>query len=261
MDNITKKKHYDRYILLQNKPKKTKKDLILINHYKTLEGGGFFDSIKSLISSGVNKAKQIFSSAPRQGFSDADEKVLQQLGSRQITEIKIVRTPIASWINSIIKWGSGGKFQQQAQARGYDDLFHLYALIFVENFQKPILYEKNSTPRLTLDIPQDKYINADTQVIQIPIPRTLSLATFINQAIGYMGQDYWKYSMGQFNCQDFISRSLQASGLLTDYSKKWIVQDVLDIGKTLPSLLQRGFQGLTDLDAWGRKVLGKGLEL
>jgi hypothetical protein len=67
--------------------------------------------------------------------------------------------------------------------------------------------------------------------------------------------------MDNLNCQDFIARTLKASNLLTPEASEWIVQNILDIGKTIHPIIRGAFQKLTDLDAYGRKVLGKGLRL
>ena len=262
MDNDTKLEHFKNYQRLQRKRKRTQKEDEMLHSYRILEGGGFFDSIKKGIGKVVNKVKDITSFAPRQSFSPADKKVLDTYGMKQIQEIKVVRTPLSKWIDKIINWASFGKFQKEASARGYDDLFHLYMLIFVDGAPQPILYEKNSTPRITFDIPTDKYINANTQMIMVPLPSgsQLTLSQLVSNAQTDMGADYWKYSMSKLNCQDFISRTLKASNLLTPQAQSWIVQNVLDIGKTIHPIVRAGFQKLTDLDAYGRKVLGRGFD-
>ena len=206
--------------------------------------------------------KDIFSFKTRQSFSSADQKVLNMYGDKKIIEIKVVRTPIQKWIDTIIKIASFGRFQKEAQKKGYDELMHLYMLIFVEGLEdQPILFEKNSTPRLTLDIPKDKYINDQTQSINIPIPtgKDITLKELISNAQTNMGETFWKYSWNQLNCQDAIARTLKASGLLTPESEKFIIQDVLNIGRTLHPVVQKGFQLITDTDAYIRKILGKGL--
>lgn len=258
MDNDTKRKHYNEYLRLQRKRKRTQDEERKLQSYKTLDGGGFFDTIKKV----ALKVKDVLTPfSARTSFSPTDQKVLDMYGNRRIEQIKVIRTPIEKWINTVVNVASLGQFNPAAKKLGYDNLFHLYMLIFVEGLQQPILYEKNSTPRITTDIPKEKYINSQTQQIRVPISLTsqLTLKQFITNAQNFMKGEYWKYTFNKLNCQDFIARSLEGNQLLTPEAKSWIVQDIQTVGKTLNPVVQSAFQKLTDLDAYGRKILGRGL--
>jgi hypothetical protein len=258
MDNDIKKAHYNEYMRLQRKRNRTVDDEQKLQSYKTLDGGGFFDTIKKV----ALKVKDILTPfSARTSFSPADEKVLNMYGNRRIEQVKVIRTPIERWINTVVNVASLGQFAPAAKKMGYDSLFHLYMLIFVEGLQSPILYEKNSTPRITTDIPKEKYINSQTQQIRVPIsPESqLTLKQFVTNAQLLMKGEFWKYTFDKLNCQDFIARSLASNQMLTPQAKEWIVQDIQTVGKTLSPVVQSAFQSLTDLDAYGRKVLGRGL--
>lgn len=261
MDYDTKVEHLKTYQKLQRKKRRTPREEQMLHSYKILEGGGLFDSIKAGVSKVASKIKDITSFAPRKAFSPADQKLIDTYGGRKITEIKVVRTPINRVVNAIIQMSSGGRFQAEAKRKGYDDFFHLYMLIFVEGLDKPILAEKNETPRYTLDVPANRYINSNTQLIIIPITKDITLKELIDNSVQNMGDSFWKYSYNQLNCQDFVARTLKASGLLTADAQKWIVQDVLNIGRTLHPVVAKALQGITDILSYGRKVLGKGLTL
>lgn len=257
MDDDMKNKHYNEYLRLQRKRKRTEDDEQKLQSYQTLDGGGFFDVIKK-ISLKVKDVLTPFST--RASFSPADQKVLDLYGNRRIEQIKVIRTPIQKWINTVVNVASFGQFNPAAKRQGYDSLFHLYILFFVEGLQNPILYEKNSTPRITIDIPKEKYINSQTQQIRVPISLNsqLTLKQFITNAQLFMKGEYWKYTFDKLNCQDFIARSLEGNQLLNPEAKNWIVQDIATIGKTLSPVVQSAFQKLTDLDAYGRKIIGRG---
>lgn len=261
MDYDTKVKHLKIYQKLQSKKKRTARDEQMLHSYQVLDGGGLFDSLKQGVSKVASKLKDITSFSSRKAFSPADQKLIDTYGDKKITEIKVIRTPINSMVDTIIRIASFGRFQREAKTKGYDQFFHLYMLIFVEGLDKPILSEKNSTPRFTFDIPKNRYINSDTQMILVPLIKDITLKELISNAQQSMGDTYWRYTYNQFNCQDYVARTLKASGLLTAEAQKWIVQDVLSIGKTLHPLIQKAFQGVTDLDAYGRKILGKGLRI
>ena len=249
---MDKQAHYDRMLELANKDPLTltKDEEDSLRKYHQLLGAGFFDDL-------ISGIKKRFAFGTRKEFSPADKKVLEENKGKKIVEIKIVRTPLMKAIDTLIDMASGKKFKKVA---GFDQLFHLFMLIFLEDGTK-LLYEKNSTPRITVDIPSGKEFSKDSRAIVVAEGANLpTLGEFIGKAQALMGDDYWKYSINKLNCQDFIARSLQANGLLNEEDKAFIVQNIQEASKTVHPLIQSAFQKVTDLDAWFRKITGRGLE-
>jgi len=241
--------HFEQMMKLAHKDPKTltEKEGMLLKHYHSLLGGGFFSDL-------IDKLKKRFSSAPRETFSPADDAILKEKGNQKIVEIKIVRTPLHKKIQTIINIGTLGKAKE-----AYDELFHLFLIIFLEDGTK-LLYEKNSTPRLTTEIPPKQDFSKDSKSLVVQIPKDLTLAQFIDNSQKAMGADFWVYDLEKLNCQNFVQRSLQANGLLTEEDQKFIVQDVSELSKSTHPILKSIFRKATDLDAWFRKITGRGLE-
>ena len=153
-----------------------------------------------------------------------------------------------------------GKFQEIAKKK-YDDVFHLYIEIYLKDIPNaPLIFEKNSTARLTNKVPKltDK---SETMEVEGVESKKLTLKMFFDNAIRFMGNDFWIYKFDSLNCQDEIKRTLDANGLLTSELNTFILQDMTDAVKTLGSATKTGFQALTDTDAIFRKFTGRGLNM
>lgn len=196
----------------------------------------------------------------RKDFSPDDKKVLEQYGSKEITRLVVCRTPISKYINFIVKALSLGKFHDESKkANGSDTIYHLYMLIYTAGSAQPLLFEKNETVRLTTKIPE---LTDKSQTMDVPNVESKheTLKQFIDNGIKLMGDDFWKYKWDSLNCQYQINKCLEASGLLTPELKKFILQDIGEAKKTLPSFFKRGFQAITDVAGIGRRLFGKGLQ-
>lgn len=75
---------------------------------------------------------------PRIGYSPPVATFLQEKGSIAIQRLEVRRVPISSGINAALQAVTGGKWEQEKQRLGYDQLFHL-SLIANGN----IVIEKN----------------------------------------------------------------------------------------------------------------------
>ena len=253
--NIDKRKltHWKKYRQLERKAKTTGlhhehlKDLLA---YRRLHGAGFFDSI----TSGV---KDFFSY--RKDFSTADKKTFLANRDKRITKILIVRTPLSWFSQTFADVASLGTFSQQAKRLGYDRVYHLYSLIYLEGIEQPIMYEKNETVVLRFGSPATGQY---TQMKEVQnIPSGLTLDTFITTAQKTMGdEEYWHYTFEKQNCQRFLILNLKANNLLTPELEKFIVQDASQLMAKAPTISKKLAQGVSDASAFVRKLTGKGLE-
>lgn len=229
------------------------------------KGGDFLEMVKSIPERVYGLVQDI--RAPeladvinvREAFSPADTQVIDKYKDVPIVSMRVVRTPINKYINLIIKALSNGKFQEEAKKKGYDTLFHLYLEIYLQGVPNPLLFEKNDTARLTENPPElTKY--SQTMTVPNVAEKGLTLDEFLTNSINAMGSDFWRYRWDTLNCQGQIKKCLEANGLLTPELNKFIVQDVINAGKTLSPAVRAGFQGITDLSAIGRRVFGLGFE-
>jgi len=247
--------HYHQYQSLKAKKKHSKKEKAALQAYEHLEGGGFFDSVKDLISKGVESVKSVFS--PRKAFSKADDKIYKQFGDKMITKLSVVRTPLDKGVQTLVNLLSLGSIKSQQQKLGYDQIYHLYLEIYLEGKAQPLLFEKNETVRLEDKVPAK---TSKTQSMDIPITKPLTLQQFVMAGQQRMGDDYWHYTFDKLNCQNFVQNNLAASDLLTPELTTFIMQDAATlVAKTNP-IAKKIMQGVTDVAAFGRKLLGKGLK-
>jgi hypothetical protein len=137
----------------------------------------------------------------------------------------------------------------------------LYIEIYLKDIPNaPLIFEKNSTARLYNKVP---ILTDKSQTMEVPDveSKKVNLKTFFDNAIKYMGNDFWTYKFDSLNCQDEIKRTLAANGLLTSDLNTFILQDMTEAVKTLGETTKTGFQALTDADAIFRKFTGRGLNM
>ena len=252
--NLEQKKlyHWKRYRTLERKAKEEgineeeAKDVIA---YRTLHGGGFFDSIKS-------KVKDFFST--RKDFSDADKKTFAENKDKRIKKMMIVRTPLSWFSKTFADIVSLGTFSEQTQRLGYDRVYHLYSLIYLEGIEQPIMYEKNETVVLRFGSPSTDQYTQMKEVQNIPVDMTLG--KFVQTAQNFMGEEeYWHYTFERQNCQRFLMLNLKANNLLTPDLQNFIMQDAEKLLSQAPSISRKFAQGIADTSAFLRKLTGRGL--
>jgi len=214
-------------------------------------GGGLLKNITRPIRRAVGKLL-----APRQDFSPADKAILDAKKDQKIVEIKIVRTPLSSAVQILLQIAGGARFKQ---AIPYDQLFHLFLIIFLEDGTK-LLYEKNETPRLTTDIAGNKEMSKDSKALVVPVDKPITLGEFVSKAQASMGPDFFSYTPFRLNCQDHIARSLQANSLLTEEDRQFILQDLTEASKTISPLVKGVAQGAINLASFVRKITGRGFD-
>lgn len=246
-------KHWKRYRTLEKKAKSnqgvSEKEAGDIIAYRRLHGAGFFDSIK-------DKVKSFFST--RKDFSNADRKTYEANKDKRIVKMMIVRTPLSWFSQTFADIASFGTFSEQAKKLGYDKVYHLYSLIYLEGIEQPILYEKNETVVLRFGSPST---GKDTQMKEVQgIPMDMTLGKFVTNAQKQMGdEEYWHYTFDKQNCQRFLMLNLKANNLLTPELEKFILQDASQLLAKAP-IASAFAQGLADTSAFLRKLTGRGLE-
>jgi hypothetical protein len=247
-----KVKHWKTYRTLERKARSdtgiNEKEAHNIIDYHRLHGAGFFDSIK-------NKVKDFFSY--RKAFSTADSKTYEQNKNKRIVKLFVVRTPLGWFTQTFADIASLGTFSDQAKKLGYDRVYHLYALIYLEGVEQPLLYEKNETVVLRFGSPTT---GEHTQMKQVSVPGNMTLEKFITNAQKQMGdEEYWHYTFDKMNCQRFLMLNLKANNMLTPELEKFILQDASQLLKKAP-IAQKFAQGMADTSAFLRKLTGRGLE-
>jgi len=227
----------------------------LIDKDMYLDGSGFFSDFfnkaKDVAKGIVNRISGV-SRGIRTGYSPKVRDILNKYGDYTITNIYIRRKPIVNMIDRFLNLISFGKLDKAKAELGYDKLFHLSMVLLM----RPSNTVSGSGENVYVLVEKNEVINMDMlsykQVISQPhlqfgIPAGTSFRDLIERAQHMTGDAFFKYDAFTNNCQMFIAGILQASGLLNEKFKLFILQDTESILKRLPSYIQPFARGATDI--------------
>ena len=151
--------------------------------------------------------------------------ILNKNGDEKIVKMQIYRKPLSSFTKMMLNITSYGEFNKRVQELPYDNIYHLFLTLELENGNK-FLLEKNETISL-----KPFSNNPDGESISISIKDTVSLNSLLTKTKAYMGGKFMSYSGYDNNCQTFIDAILQSNGLHSNESKAFIVQDTKHLFK------------------------------
>jgi uncharacterized protein YifE (UPF0438 family) len=192
------------------------------------------------------KVKSFFSLS--QDFTNEAKKLLEQYGNMPIQNIVLKRTPIHSMINSLLNFLSGNKFDEVKVKQNIDKYYHLAMIVTVSDgkYSKTIVVEKNERINISL-----KYDNqSDTQSIDIPVTKQITLNELLNNAVSSYGKSrIFIYDGLKANCSIFIDDLLKASGLSNGQSNEFLSQNntLKALEDELPDTTKTIMKGLTDI--------------
>lgn len=168
---------------------------------------------------------------------------LQKYGENKVVAVEINRDPLSKGARTFANLLSLGKFDEAQKKAGFDKFFHLYAIIVLDN-DVELLYEKNQNVVLYPGRPAKNLENENIFKVVDGIP----LAEFVQKHIDRMGlKDYLTYSPLSLNCQNFLSNLLRANRLSDAATEQFIMQDLSELVKEIPSWSQWLAQKATDL--------------
>jgi hypothetical protein len=219
------------------------------------EGGGIMDAILHPIDT----VRQLVWGADQ--FNYKSKETLKKYGSQKITAMIVARTPLSKTLNTAIDTLALGKFSELVKEKGYDKLFHLSLIIYLEDGTM-LIYEKNESVDIEPRFNSSSLTGA-TEIEQIFSPINLTLDQFVNNAVKFMGiKDYFSYQGFSNNCQMFLVKSLQASNLLTPDLKDFIYQDFTQIRQELKDSgyghVEKVMDAITETGAKTSILTGKG---
>jgi len=229
----------------------------LMDNDMYLDGSGFFSDFfnkaKDVAKGIVNRISGV-SRGIRTGYSPKVRDILNKYGDFTITNIYIRRKPIVNMIDRFLNLISFGQLDKAKAELGYDKLFHLSMVLLLRPTNKPsgsggavyVLVEKNEV--INMDMLSYKQVISQPH-LQFGIPSGTSFRDIIERAQHMTGSDFFKYDAFNNNCQMFIAGILQASGLLNEKFKLFILQDTESILKRLPSFIQPLARGATNIAA------------
>jgi hypothetical protein len=163
---------------------------------------------------------------------------IQSLQNTPITSLKIVRSPIQSFINKFINVLTLGKWKELLKKEGFDKLFHV-KLVINDKYaleKRPSVYLGN--------IRHEK----DEEEIVVPLKgKSITIGELIQKGQNKMGDNFTSYSaLGNNNCQNFIKDILSANGLLSSSAKSFLFQDLSKLVSQLPGFVKKTTDVITD---------------
>lgn len=178
-----------------------------------LEGAGIIDAAKAVVFG-------------RSQFPSDQRALLDKYGANTITSIKVGRTPLPSFINTILNILTLGAFQQLMKKSPYDKLMHLFVLITLDT-GVTLLLEKNQA--LNFKKTSAGYNPPKTEFMEVPVTGTITFQSLIDKTRAKQSNGFFIYNAISNNCQKFILDMLSSNGILTPDLKNFIYQDVASL--------------------------------
>lgn len=183
-----------------------------------VQGEGFLDVI-----SYIPKRLYYMALGPRKTATKRFINFLETEGNQKVVDIQIARKPVESGVKFLMNALSLGRFNAKAKSLGYDDIYHAYTIITLENgrsyvvHKNEIVEQREATPA---DFKNERY------TVPLPKDSTLTLKGMIERASTTDGgapaskesqQRFWQYNGREDNCQDFVRQVIQDNDLqITD---------------------------------------------
>jgi hypothetical protein len=140
-------------------------------------------------------------------------QILSRIGNKRIISLCIVRSPINSAIQSIVRLISNVQ---------HDTLFHLYIIFNVQNEKGYWVLEKNE------DINMKPYVHSKiNEIRRVEITSMTTINQMITNTLDMIGEhDFYDYNAFSTNCQHFVYSVLKANNMMNENLKQFIIQKV-----------------------------------
>ena len=165
---------------------------------------------------------------------------LNQIGDRKIISARCGRTPVQAIIQGALKTVANVP---------YDDLFHLFIELTLENGQKWIL-EKIERINLVKENRSKKQGAEFTS--SFPVNKTVN--ELFENTRNKMGPRFLPYQSASNNCQVFIMGVLDGNGLNNSELTAFVKQDTKSIFKNNP-VLRKFANTLTDIGGYANAIM------
>jgi len=231
-----------------------------------ITGGGIFDFIKSASQKvkdlAQNVGKRVVGTIfGREDYPPQERNIISTYGNMPIKKICLYREPLQRLVQLGADLISKGQATQLKKKYGFDELYHLYMVISVEESRDkyiPIRLEKNEV----INMEVNPNIKPDAEKLELLIsPKfNYTLKQFLDNTRNAMGSKFFPYDPFNNNCQVFISSLISSNPPLEQdnpNAHRFVMQDVGGIETEMNPVTKSIFRGTTGL-ASRLNVLFKG---
>ena len=167
---------------------------------------------------------------------------LSKIGNNKITSARVGRTPVQAIIQGALKTVANVP---------YDDLFHLFIELTLDNGQKWIL---EKIERINL-VKEDRSKKQGAEFTSsFPVNKTVD--ELFQNTKNRMGDKFLPYQSASNNCQYFLMGVLDGNGLNNSERTSFIKQDTKAIFEKNPAL-RKFANTLTDIGGYGNAIIGE----
>ena len=199
------------------------------------------EGLKEIVDKVKSTTKNVFDAIFNGIRTTAPPKIkalIEQYGNNTIKEMNICRSPVQKAVTGVINFLTSNKLKENVKKLNYDDVFHLYMLVKLDN-DVMIRLEKNEVVSFSK---VSKVLDADCININVS---DLTLGDMLTKAVE-KDKNFWVYDAITNNCQNFVNNILSANGLNSATAKKFILQEADElIGKD--PRLSKAAKVITDL--------------
>ncbi|CAF4811498.1 unnamed protein product [Rotaria sp. Silwood1] len=159
--------------------------------------------------------------------------LLEEVGDELILKIQLGRTPVQDFPLKILDFLSHSKFTNKQLELGYDEIYHNYLLITIQNSRESQVLQhilgnarQNKIPSTILKLEKAqrialKYPSIPDELIDIyDIPLTPNKPLTLNRLISVasnVDKNFFKYDAGENNmCQTFVENIIDINGLMSN---------------------------------------------
>lgn len=178
----------------------------------------------SILSAPLSAVKAVNKANQRSDYPPSFRTILEYNGDKKIKGIVIGRNVLSSKIQSIINAVATDKAKEKLKEQGYDKLFHLFIVVFLEGGTK-VRMERNQVLSASTSVGKVE------EQMNFPVNKDITLNDFLEKAHQAQGSEFFHYSAQTNNCQDFVLLLLSRNGLLTDSIRKFVKQDTAELTK------------------------------
>jgi hypothetical protein len=145
----------------------------------------------------------------KNNYSISVSNSLKKYGKNKISRIILNRTPLGSMMNTALNVSSGFEFLNKLKQSPYDSLFHLAAILILDNGKK-LMFEKVET--MSLKEVSGNPFQKGSESLEIQQLPNLSVSELINNTRRIMGDNkFFTYNASSNNCQSFLVKMMEAN--------------------------------------------------